>query len=267
MLDEGRLEDEGALSNQVALVLGGTGLVGREVCRALAAQGVAVAVHHRTGPAVAGGAAVAGAGVAGAGVADAAVEVLVDATCVGAGAQAVKLTAQLLGPPVIVVNSFHPHFEPVAIAAMAYERDWANHLASLRFYVEVVTAALPGMRAARFGRFVLMSGAISARPLPGCAAYGTVKAGLHSFQRHLALEEGAYGVTANTIAPGRVVTRVPVPSSSGWEAANASGPRPALPGEGPRAAEVAALAAFLCRPEAKGITGQVVYMAQGQVMP
>jgi 3-oxoacyl-[acyl-carrier protein] reductase len=251
MLDKGRLEDEGALGNQVALVLGGTGLVGREVCRALAAQGVSVAVHHR-----------AGAGVAGTGV-----EVLVDASCAGAGAEAVKLTTQLLGPPVIVVNSFHPHFEPVAIEAMAYERDWGTHLASLRFYVEAVTAALPGMRAARFGRFVLVSGAISARPLPGCAAYGTVKAGLHSFQRHLALEEGTYGVTANTIAPGRVAPAVPVPSSSGWKAANASGPRPALPGEGPEAAEVAALAAFLCRPEAKGITGQVVYMAQGQVMP
>ena len=124
-----------------------------------------------------------------------------------------------------------------------------------------------GLRERSFGRFVLISGAISARPLPGCAAYGTVKAGLHCFQRHLALEEGRHGVTANTIAPGRVARQAEATTSAAWEEANTSGPMKPVLSTDPRPEEVAVLATYFCSPAAHGVTGQVVYMARGEVMP
>ena len=247
-------EDEGDLQGKVALVLGGTGLIGAQVCRVLAKRGAAVAIHHFRGMAAPLQAELGDCSVS--------LDLHVDATEPGSGEQAVRTVGAELGPPEIVVNSYHPHFEPVAIVDASFERDWIAHIASLRFYVEVTTAVLPDMRHAGFGRFVLVSGALSARPLPGCSAYGTVKAGLHSFQRHLALEEGCNGITANTVAPGRVAPGVSTTSTAWGEANAAATVRAALPRD-PEAIEVAEIVAYLCGPGASSITGQVVYLARG----
>lgn len=64
-------------------------------------------------------------------------------------------------------------------------------------------AALPAMRAARFGRIVL----ISSRAVLGLAtrtAYSATKAGLIGMTRTWALELGADGITVNAIAPGPI---------------------------------------------------------------
>jgi 3-oxoacyl-[acyl-carrier protein] reductase len=67
----------------------------------------------------------------------------------------------------------------------------------------LVQAALPAMRAAQFGRIVL----ISSRAVLGLAtrtAYAATKAGLISLARTWALELGPDGITVNAVAPGPI---------------------------------------------------------------
>ena len=67
----------------------------------------------------------------------------------------------------------------------------------------LVQAALPAMRAARYGRIVL----ISSRAVLGLAtrtAYAATKAGLIGMARTWALELGPDGITVNAVAPGPI---------------------------------------------------------------
>jgi 3-oxoacyl-[acyl-carrier protein] reductase len=62
---------------------------------------------------------------------------------------------------------------------------------------------VPAMKTERWGRLISISGALVA---PKLNAAAPAKAALASWSRTLAFELGAYGITANTIAPGRINT-------------------------------------------------------------
>jgi 3-oxoacyl-[acyl-carrier protein] reductase len=60
---------------------------------------------------------------------------------------------------------------------------------------------VPAMKAARFGRIMNITGAMTGQKLN---AAGPAKAALATWSRTLAFELGPYGITVNTIAPGRI---------------------------------------------------------------
>jgi len=62
---------------------------------------------------------------------------------------------------------------------------------------------IPAMKAERWGRIISISGALVA---PKLNAAAPANAALASWSRTLASELGAYGITVNTIAPGRINT-------------------------------------------------------------
>jgi 3-oxoacyl-[acyl-carrier protein] reductase len=72
-----------------------------------------------------------------------------------------------------------------------------NFLAARRL-TDLIT---PGMKAQNWGRIVNISGALVAPKLNGAAP---AKAALVSWSRTLSSELGPFGVTVNTVAPGRI---------------------------------------------------------------
>lgn len=58
----------------------------------------------------------------------------------------------------------------------------------------------------KFGRIVFISSTLSEDPLPSFIAHGSAKGSLDSFNKYLAQELGAYGITTNVVAPGLVLT-------------------------------------------------------------
>ncbi|KJS20648.1 MAG: 3-oxoacyl-ACP reductase [Hoeflea sp. BRH_c9] len=81
----------------------------------------------------------------------------------------------------------------------------------------VAKAVLPGMKAGRWGRIVNMaSQAGRTRSQVAGSHYSASKAGLIGFTRTLAGEVGPFGITANSIAPGRIDT--PMAAEAGSEA-------------------------------------------------
>lgn len=72
----------------------------------------------------------------------------------------------------------------------------------------VSRAALPGMRERGQGDIVMISSRATVEPASNRAAYAMAKAALESLAVSLALEERAYGIRVNTVAPGFVDTEI-----------------------------------------------------------
>jgi 3-oxoacyl-[acyl-carrier protein] reductase len=70
----------------------------------------------------------------------------------------------------------------------------------------VVQALLPHMKARRYGRIVNIASMGGKHGGAGQAHYCATKAAIMGFTRVLALEAGAFGITANTVCPGIIVT-------------------------------------------------------------
>ena len=128
--------------------------------------------------------------------------------------------------------------------------------------IQLVQAALPAMRAARFGRVVLLSSR-AALGLATRTAYSATKAGMLGMARTWALELAPDGITVNVVAPGPIRTDMffdVVPSGSDKERALASSVPVKRLGE---SADVARAVAFFTDPAAGFVTGQVLYVCGG----
>ena len=128
--------------------------------------------------------------------------------------------------------------------------------------IQLVQGALPAMRAAHYGRVVLMSSR-AALGLPTRTSYSSTKAGMIGMTRTWALELAADGITVNAVAPGPIRTDmfydVVDPGSEREKKLAASIPVKRL-GE---AADVARAVRFFVEPENSFVTGQVLYVCGG----
>ena len=128
--------------------------------------------------------------------------------------------------------------------------------------IRLVQAVLPAMRAARFGRVVLLSSR-AAVGLATRTAYSATKSGMLGMARTWALELAPEGITVNVVAPGPVRTgmfHAVVAAGSEREAALAASVPVRRLGE---AADVARAVRFFSDPAAGFVTGQVLYVCGG----
>ncbi|MEU2334368.1 SDR family NAD(P)-dependent oxidoreductase [Streptomyces sp. NPDC006654] len=246
---------------RTAVVTGAARGIGAAVARRLAGDGLAVGVIDldeadcaETVDAItrAGGAALAVA-------ADVADEAAITA--------AVARIAAAFGPPTVLVNNagIGPRADLVDMTTQQWNAVLGINLNGPFF---AARAVCPHMVTAGWGRIVNMS-SISAVGDAGRVDYASAKAGLIGFTKSLALQLGQYGVTANAIAPGFVVTdmtrasarRLGLSFEEFRHRAEQSIPvgRVGLPDD------IAHTASFLVSPGAGFVSGQVIYVAGGPV--
>jgi 3-oxoacyl-[acyl-carrier protein] reductase len=121
-------------------------------------------------------------------------------------------------------------------------------------------AAFPYMRERGWGRFVYMASVAGTLGGFGQASYASTKAAVIGLGKSVALEGARFGITSNVVAPGIIAT----------EAFKMGNPkmndrmvlRTAMRAAG-EPEDVANAVVFLCSPEAKYITGQVLHVAGG----
>ncbi len=137
-----------------------------------------------------------------------------------------------------------------------------------------IKLCLPGMIERKWGRIVNIASTAASVGAPTSGAYGASKAGVVGLTRCVALEGAEHGVTCNAISPTWVETKFGVEwmtdiaeeqESRSGEAyiadVKSQNPQHRLVQPG----EIGALAVFLCRDEALGITMQDLTVSAGSM--
>jgi 3-hydroxybutyrate dehydrogenase len=136
-----------------------------------------------------------------------------------------------------------------------------------------IKLCLPGMIERRWGRIINVASTAANVGFARHGAYCAAKSGLLALTRCVALEGAAHGVTCNAINPGSVDTGMTRRGSAirirqGGQGATIEENLQRIAAASPQrrlieAAEIAALALFLCREEARGLTMEDVTLAGG----
>jgi len=188
------------ISGRVALVTGGGRGIGRAISLALARHGARVAINW-----VANEAAAADAVAAVEASGGRALAVQADVTGGDAVDRMVAIVEARLGPVDMLVNNAGGG--PVLAIEDTDEAAFvAAFEQNLKSAFLVTQRVLPGMRARRWGRVIMIgSGAARAGGRIG-VHYTAAKAGLEGMARAYALRLAPEGVTVNTVAPQAIVT-------------------------------------------------------------
>jgi NAD(P)-dependent dehydrogenase (short-subunit alcohol dehydrogenase family) len=184
------------LTGRVAVVIGGTGVLGGAVCEGLAGAGAAVAVLGRS--AERGAARVEAIEQAG----GRAAAIRVDATDQASIEAAASEVTERLGPPDVLVNavgvnSSTPFFD---IDRAEWQRLLDANLTSAFLACQVFGKAMVDRGAG--GSIVNISSASSGPPLSRVLTYSIAKAGINNLTQYLALELAPHRIRVNAIAPG-----------------------------------------------------------------
>jgi 3-hydroxybutyrate dehydrogenase len=177
-----------------------------------------------------------------------------------------------LGPIDILVNAAGVCAQELVTDAR--DETWSTVLdINLTGPYRTIKRCLPSMLARRWGRIVNIGSTAAELGFARHSAYCASKHGLLGLTRCVALEGAALGVTCNAINPGTVATGL-TRIGSGFRVRQGGQGRDVeenlrLIAEGyPQkrlieAEEIAALAAFLCREEARGLTGEAITVSGG----
>jgi 3-oxoacyl-[acyl-carrier protein] reductase len=187
------------LGGKTALVFGAGGGLGGAIARALAAEGVAVAVADIDAAAAEVTADVIR------GSRGKAVAVTWDLADLGMIPERLAQVEQAVGPVDILVNNTGgPPPTPVAGQAQAL---WETQFrAMVQSVIAVTDAILPGMRARKWGRIVTSTSSGVVAPIPNLGMSNALRMALVGWSKTLAGEVGRDGITANVILPGRIAT-------------------------------------------------------------
>lgn len=118
--------------------------------------------------------------------------------------RAVEQITDRLGPPTVLVNNAGFARDGL-LADMSVDAWDSVQGVHLRGSFLMTRAVQRFMTAAGWGRIINIS-SISAQGHAGRVNYCAAKAGMHGFVKALAVELGPFGITANAIAPGLIVT-------------------------------------------------------------
>ncbi|MFG1811451.1 3-oxoacyl-ACP reductase FabG [Streptomyces sp. NPDC049040] len=178
---------------------------------------------------------------------------------------AVARVAAELGAPTVLVNNAGVLRDNLLFKMSA--GDWDTVMGvHLRGAFLMTRAVQSHMVDAHFGRVVNLSSS-SALGNRGQANYAAAKAGLQGFTKTLAIELGKFGVTANAVAPGFIVTDMTAATAARVgmdfeEFQTAAATQIPVQRVG-RPEDVAGAIAFFTGDDAGFVSGQVLYVAGG----
>ncbi|HYZ54381.1 MAG TPA: 3-oxoacyl-ACP reductase FabG [Streptosporangiaceae bacterium] len=246
-------------TQRVAIVTGAARGIGAATARRLAADGMAVAVLDLNEADCAG--TVKDIEAAG----GRALAVGADVSKTDQVEAAVGRVAGELGAPAVLVNNAGVIRDNLLFKMT--DEDWDTVLGvHLRGAFLMSRAAQKYMVEQRYGRIINLSSS-SALGNRGQVNYSAAKAGMQGFTKTLAIELGQFGITANAVAPGFIVTDMTASTAarvgmSFEDFQNAAASQIPVRRVG-QVEDVAHTISFLASEDAGFVSGQVIYVAGG----
>ena len=182
------------LDGRCALVMGASRGLGKAIAGALVSEGARVAICARDASRLSATAKEIGAEA-----------IVCDLPTPAAAAPLIADAEQRLGRlDILVVNTGGPPpalFSDLGDAAWraAFEGLWMSSVGAIR-------AVLPGMRARKWGRIILVTSVAAKEPVPKLMLSNALRAGLHGLVNALSREVAADHVTVNALMPGYTLT-------------------------------------------------------------
>lgn len=181
-----------------------------------------------------------------------------------------KAVAALGGPiDILIANTGGP---PAGTALGVQPEAWTPQFEAMVVPIFTIAAlVLPGMRAAKFGRILVIASSGVEQPIPNLVMSNALRASIRGWAKTLASEVAADGVTVNLILPGRIETD----RTAELDAANAQrsgksvadvaeAAKGAIPaGRYGRVDEFADMACFLSSARAGYVTGSTIRVDGG----
>ncbi|MDA0327649.1 MAG: SDR family oxidoreductase [Gemmatimonadetes bacterium] len=255
------------LKGRVAVVAGSSQGLGRAIADVLAQEGAALMINSRSAAKLA---VVRDEIVAATG---ARVEAFACDLSEPAGAEQLIAAAQVAFGKVdiLVTNTGGP---PAGMFEDHSPEVWRQAIAqNFESVVNLVRAALPGMKERRWGRIVNVTSISVKQPVEGLILSNSLRAGVTGFAKTISNEVARYNVTVNNVLPGytrteRLIHLAEAVSErdkktvdeayEGWAAEIPMGRLAEPP-------EVGAVAAFLCSEQASYVTGQSIAVDGGWI--
>jgi 3-oxoacyl-[acyl-carrier protein] reductase len=246
------------LAGTVALVTGGSRGIGAATCRALAANGVKVAVNGRDAAAV--DAVVESIAVDG----GHAVAVPGDVTDPHTAGKIRETAERALGPVQILAPFAGGQGRPVPTVDLGLDQWRAIIDSDLTSVYLTVTEFLPGMIERKAGTVIMMASTAARYPSGANAAYAVAKAGVVMFSKHLANEVGRHGVRVNCLAPSAVLNDKMQQAMSTDQLQQLAGAFPL--GRIGQPSDVAQAVLYLASDAASWVTGVTLDLTGGRVI-
>ena len=236
------------LQGRVALVTGASRGIGRGIAAALVAEGARVAVSSRSRERIDEAAAAIGA-----------TGLLWDSADLDGAAGLLASAEDALGGPVeiLVCNTGGP---PAGPDPLGFSREeWeAAHRSLVLAPMALVSAAMPGMRARRWGRVLNVASSSVREPIAHLMLSNAERSAALAAWKTIAREVAADGVTVNSLLTGRILTDRLVSIAGSEEAAQAAAREQVPARRAGTVREIAAVAAFLCGDPASYVTGAAI---------
>ena len=249
------------IRGKTALVTGASSGLGLAVAKALAAEGVRVAICSRDQARIEAAAAAVGNGT---------VPLVCDmADPVARAALVDEASARLGSLDILVVNSGGPPPGPFdAPDDESFAAVLDEHLGGV---VALAGAAIPAMRERGWGRILTITSCMAKQPAAGMILSNVARAAVTAFCKTCANEVAMHGITINNLMPGYTMTdRIASLSNQMAERSGTSASEVVAAWEAQIPAgrlgtpeEFAAVAAFLCSTQAAYITGTSISVDGG----
>ncbi len=174
----------------------------------------------------------------------------------------VQAAAKEFGSLQVLVNNAGMNWDGVSWKMS--EEQWDRVLeVNLKGYFNFTRHVAPLLKDQKYGRIINITSINGLRGKFGQTNYSASKAGIIGFTKALAKELGAFGVTANAVAPGLIETAMLKESDARDKIIDLAMGESALKRVG-QPEDLAYLVSFLASDRAKHITGEVIKVDGGQ---
>ena len=176
------------------------------------------------------------------------------------------------GLHIVIPNSGGP---PAGTFETLDESKWQAALDSTLFSTtRLISAALPHLKTAGWGRIIVITSTSTKQPIPGLLLSNTFRAGIVGLCKTLSQEFAPYGITVNNVAPGSFDTdrlkhlheRNAATAGITFEEARKQAEQKIPLGRLGRPEELANAVVFLASEAASYVTGQTWFVDGGQTL-